>query len=313
MDNEKLLTIAIPTYNRAQYLNESLKRIGAELKGFEDLVELIIADNCSPDDTAQVVQTHINMGLNLTYVRNQENIGMDRNFVQCFKLAKSKYVWVLGDDDFLLSGSIKELLGILDGNDYGLVHLQVGKNEENSFVVYLDGERLYSKISFWITFISSNIVNAKYVSRIEFEKYIGSFFTLIPLYLTALMSHHENVLVKSKIFEMGAASESNGGYNIFKVFITNYLEIVKSFLFQGEISWFRYELEKYRLYRYHLLSFIFKFQFMKSKNHNFETNGFWSILLSKYWYEPYLLPSLCLLELKKLRLLFLIGTKESYQ
>jgi abequosyltransferase len=45
-----LLTIAIPTYNRAGYLKELLSILADQLKD-EPRVELIISDNASPDET----------------------------------------------------------------------------------------------------------------------------------------------------------------------------------------------------------------------------------------------------------------------
>ena len=42
---------------------------------------------------------------------------MDGNFVYCFQNATSKYVWVLGDDDYLIEGTISRLLEIMDSED----------------------------------------------------------------------------------------------------------------------------------------------------------------------------------------------------
>ena len=47
MMKEKLLTIAIPTYNRVEFLNRSLNSI---LKQFEDEVEILVSDKASTDE-----------------------------------------------------------------------------------------------------------------------------------------------------------------------------------------------------------------------------------------------------------------------
>ena len=91
----------------------------------------------------------------------------------------------LGDDDFLKDGALNKIMLELNGSEYGLVHLQVGSKCQKFKTVYWDSQAFISSISFWITFISSNIVNAKYVPLINFEKYMGTYFTLIPLYMTA--------------------------------------------------------------------------------------------------------------------------------
>ena len=52
----KLLTISIPTYNRAQMLDRQLKWLAFELMGYEDDCEIIISDNCSPDNTEEILE-----------------------------------------------------------------------------------------------------------------------------------------------------------------------------------------------------------------------------------------------------------------
>lgn len=54
---EKILTIAIPTYNRANYLKRALKSIA---KQYDDRLEIIVSDNASLDDTEEVVREIIN-------------------------------------------------------------------------------------------------------------------------------------------------------------------------------------------------------------------------------------------------------------
>ena len=124
METKKKLTIAIPTYNRSAFLKQSLVRISKQIINLEKDIELIVSDNCSTDDTKEVVEEFIQCGLPIIYNRNISNIGMDGNFVYCFQNASSKYVWVLGDDDYLTEGTISKLLSIIDTDEYGLIHLK---------------------------------------------------------------------------------------------------------------------------------------------------------------------------------------------
>lgn len=300
MCKKKLLTIAIPTYNRAQYLYVSLSRIFEQIKGLQDYVEIIVSDNCSQDNTKAIVEDYISKGLNIEFIRNSENIGMDGNFVQCFKKAKGEYVWILGDDDYLLNGTIEFIVRIIRKGDYGLIHLKIGKTQVVPYVVYRDYKKFYSEISYWITYISSNIVRTKYVQMIDFNKYMGSYFTLIPLYMKALSTHETNVMVYTKVFEEGAAFESNGGYNFFEVFVKNYLNIVKESVSQKTIPYWRYELEKYRVYRCYLYPSIYNLLVYRKNKHNYDTSGAFKFLGQKYWYEPYFLPSLILFVIRRL-------------
>src|SRR5918993_691628 len=98
---KRLLTIGIPTYNRAQLLDKQLNWLAQAVKGFENDVEILVSDNCSTDNTQDVVtkwQGQIGT-VKFTSVRNAENIGVMKNIMSCLNLATTKYVWTIGDDD----------------------------------------------------------------------------------------------------------------------------------------------------------------------------------------------------------------------
>ena len=101
------LSICIPTYNRAAFLAETLDNVLAQVT---DEVEVIVSDNASPDDTGDVVRTRQARFPRLTYFRQPENLGPDRNYLQSVALAQGEWCWLLGDDDLLEEGAIPYLL-----------------------------------------------------------------------------------------------------------------------------------------------------------------------------------------------------------
>ncbi len=92
-----LVTIAIPTYNRANtYLKQSLE--SAVNQTYQN-IEIIVSDNCSKDNTETVV-----MGYNdprIRYFRHKVNIGANNNFNFCLEQAKGDYFLILQDDDLI--------------------------------------------------------------------------------------------------------------------------------------------------------------------------------------------------------------------
>src|SRR5579864_5029228 len=125
-----LLTIAIPTYNRAECLKELLSVLADQLKN-EPRVELIISDNASPDETPSVVQEFVDRGLRVRYFRNAQNIGADANFLQCFEQARGKYVWLFSDDDLIVRGGLAKILGYCAAAEYDLISLNTYAFEES--------------------------------------------------------------------------------------------------------------------------------------------------------------------------------------
>ncbi|HZB14919.1 MAG TPA: glycosyltransferase family 2 protein [Chryseolinea sp.] len=98
---KKLLTVAIPTYNRAELLNTQLSWLAHAVKGFEDEIEIFVSDNCSTDNTQEVIKKWKAELNNVTFnsCKNAENIGVMKNIHQCLISASTKYVWTIGDDD----------------------------------------------------------------------------------------------------------------------------------------------------------------------------------------------------------------------
>lgn len=301
MDRVKKLTIAIPTFNRSPFLKKSIEKISKEIQGYENVVELIVSDNCSTDNTKEVVTEFIKKGIPINYNRNKVNKGMDGNFVYCFQNANSKYVWILGDDDFLIEGTIAKLINAIDSGEYGLIHLenslQDSCEKEFQTKTYDNKEEFISKISFMMTFISANIVQTKYVQNINFDKYLGSYFTIIPLYLTAAIKEKQNLLVYSKTMEIAANDITNGGYNIFEVFVSNYLGILREYKTQLGFIW--YEKEKYRLCRKFIYGWMKRLLIKKDHGLRFKTDNWFQILFKKYWYEPYFYIMLIFFFIKK--------------
>jgi glycosyltransferase involved in cell wall biosynthesis len=98
---KKLLTIAIPTYNRAKLLDSQLCWLANAVKGFEDEIEIFVSDNCSTDNTQDVIRKWKSHLSNITFnsLRQVENVGVMKNITTCLHSAKTKYVWTIGDDD----------------------------------------------------------------------------------------------------------------------------------------------------------------------------------------------------------------------
>lgn len=84
------LTIAIPTYNRLEKLKICLKRL-MEQKKIEQ-IEIIVSDNASTDGTGEYMTELVKKAENIHYYRNTENVGPDKNFLNCFEKAVGEYV-----------------------------------------------------------------------------------------------------------------------------------------------------------------------------------------------------------------------------
>ena len=93
-----LVTFVVPCYKLAHLLPECLNSVVVQT--YPDF-EVLVMDNCSPDNTPEVVQSFRDP--RLKHVRNETNIGHTRNFNKGIGMARGKYVWLVSADDFLIS------------------------------------------------------------------------------------------------------------------------------------------------------------------------------------------------------------------
>ncbi|HWQ96416.1 MAG TPA: glycosyltransferase family A protein, partial [Candidatus Methylomirabilis sp.] len=101
------VTFVVPCYKLAHYLAECVESI--LLQSYKN-IEVIILDDQSPDNTAEVANIIIagHPGRTITYVLNNENLGNIRNYNKGINMAGGLYVWILSPDDRLRSRHIVE-------------------------------------------------------------------------------------------------------------------------------------------------------------------------------------------------------------
>ncbi len=112
---QPILSICVPTYNRARYLNCMLADLAAGIGELGYSYELLIGDNGSQDDTADVVRGYEGQ-LAIRYFRRPENLGPFHNFSQLLAAARGKYFVYLADDDLLMTGVLGRYIAHLEAN-----------------------------------------------------------------------------------------------------------------------------------------------------------------------------------------------------
>lgn len=243
MPNEQpLLTIAIPTYNRAPYLERLLSSLQPQL-AHELSVELIISDNASSDNTSNLVNHFLDRGLTLKYIHNQTNIGADANIIQCFTVARGKYVWVFGDDDILVPNGLSRVMKFLHGNEYDLVYVspygfrkdplieQTKDPFNRSAEIITDGLDYGKQTNAMLGFISSVIANKKRFQSLPskpLESFIGTSLAQLGWILPLLASQRRSLFVWERL--VACQQGNTGGWGVCQVFGNNLDAITKECL-----------------------------------------------------------------------------------
>lgn len=107
---EPLVSIGIPTYNRAEKLERAAESV---LGQTHRNVELVISDNASGDDTESLCRELCRRDTRVRYLRSAVNRGPTANFNKLFGELRGEYAMVLSDDDWLDAGYLASCLSEL--------------------------------------------------------------------------------------------------------------------------------------------------------------------------------------------------------
>ena len=110
MPKRPILSICIPTYNRAVFLESTLNQLKLETINLEDKIELCISDNGSTDNTQEIIKTD---DINFKYVKRGTGLTCQKQCKKILEMASGKYTFTIGDDDDFIPGRLSLLISYL--------------------------------------------------------------------------------------------------------------------------------------------------------------------------------------------------------
>lgn len=236
MTNEILLTISIPTYNGASTIQTLIDSI---LKQYDRRIEILVSNNKSTDNIESIIKEY----LNISYFCNENNVGADRNIALSIERAKGKYVWVIGDDDYLEDGAISYILNILSSHqNLGAVFVNFSLFDARKKIflkekwldiesdIYCKNANVFLEIAGISTnFLSSVIHNKKGFINSNYQKYFGSNWVQFGTLYDYLVDYDAFCVSKPFVVNAGESFEGEGNSNGRSISILcNLMEIVSS-------------------------------------------------------------------------------------
>ena len=111
------------TYNHEKYISQALESIINQNISFQ--LEIIVSDDCSTDNTQEIVEGYAFQDNRIKFKRNAENLGIIKNFIKAISFCKGSYIALLEGDDYWISNiKLENQIDFLE------------KNREYSFVFH---------------------------------------------------------------------------------------------------------------------------------------------------------------------------------
>ena len=276
-----LLTYAFITYNRSQYLRKSLRSVLQQV-GNDPLVEVLVSDNASTDETRSLVEEQQKRFKNLRYHCNETNVGAAGNLHKAIQRSRGEYVIVAGDDDYLLDGALRVVLdNIRKYRGAALFHLRRENvprhvHEDTGIVPYI------AYVGYHMTWIGGVVFRRELYPLIKKpQKYDYTSMPQVYLQLEALRKNPKFVILYGMFLTEGTGERMPSGFNFAEIFIGRYLDILMA---RPEIPAYLLSDEKKRLMDeliYDCLKKIVRYQ------HDVSLDGIFDIVCEYYGEEPY--------------------------
>ena len=276
-----LLTYAFITYNRSQYLRKSLRSV-LQQAADDPLVEVLVSDNASTDETRALVEEQQKRYKNLRYHCNEKNVGAEGNIHKAIERSRGEYVIVAGDDDYLLNGALRVILDhIRKYRGAAIFHL---RREDVPRRVYEDAGIVpyIAYVGYHMTWIGGIAFRRELYSLIdEPQKYDATRLPQVYLQMEMLKKNPKFVILYGMFLAEGTGECIPSGFNFAEVFVKNYLDILQEI---PEIPAYLLSDEKKRLMDelvYDCLERIVRYQ------HDLSLDGIFDIVRDYYAEEPY--------------------------
>ncbi len=228
---QPLLSICIPTYNRQKFLKKTLDHLIPQLN---EKVEVIVFDNASTDETPQFLQTLLGI---VSVVRQQKNIGADRNMMDCLQGGSGKYIWLLCDDDLPYTNAVDEILKGIESNRYPPFFFLTVKGSDSQISDYnsapsiggwtsYDRNSFLNKVGCFCTFAPSLLARRDCLDINFIKSRIGSYLVPAAAMLSTVGKY--NIAYISDNPLIFARSDNSGGYSTFTVFTKQFALLLRS-------------------------------------------------------------------------------------
>lgn len=113
------ISVVVITYGHEKFIEECIN--GILMQNCTFFIDLIIANDCSPDNTHEIIENIIKnhpRGSWIRYFRHEHNIGMMPNFLYALNAAKGKYIALCEGDDYWTDPlKLQKQIDFLDFNE----------------------------------------------------------------------------------------------------------------------------------------------------------------------------------------------------
>jgi abequosyltransferase len=253
------LSFCIPTYNRADYLEETLSHI---IDQADERIEIVVSDNGGDDRTQEVIESAKERFKNITYFRWDANKGADINYLKSVELASGEFCWFMGSDDLIVPGAVQHVFNYLTDEvdvvlcsqficdikmnpirKHNLMSSDIPNkvfhlNEKEDLINYFNNAQSHSAL---FGFLSTIIFRRSGWNKVNYDNsYTGTLYSHMFMLYSFLHSRLNLQYIKEPLVNWRGGNDSFGGkgkiMQRFMVDFVGFKKIIDDFFIEEEVS-----------------------------------------------------------------------------
>lgn len=143
IENPKKVSVIIPNYNYANFI---IERIDSILMQTYPIYELIILDDCSTDNSVEVIEEKIKdiKDIKVKFIKNEKNSGgVFRQWKKGFDAATGDFIWIAEADDSAENNFVEELIKPFDDPEVVLSYCESARIDGENNLIREKSDDLY--------------------------------------------------------------------------------------------------------------------------------------------------------------------------
>lgn len=215
----RLLGVTIPTYRRPELLRRCAASVIEAARPFG--VPVFVVDDSADDTNREAVAELERKYSYVFHVRNQANLGIDRNIIKSIQSCDCQFAWPLGEDDLMRANAIEIVLRVLEGADEEISFVCVNYaaiNEEYSTILkervlpvrsdtVFTSEEFLRRWAWAIGFIGACVVNRKLWDRVDPAPYLDTYFAHVGVIMEAMRRRKAMVIASPLVLNRSGSAK----------------------------------------------------------------------------------------------------------
>lgn len=206
-----MLGVTIPTYKRPEQLKlclESVIKAGRDFK-----VPIYVLDDSCDGTNQAVMATATDVYPWVYHIKNEGNLGIDRNICKSVDACETEYVWLMGEDDRIMPDGISAVLKLINAQsthapfiyvNYAAVDCTIRTILRTQAIPFVSDksvpfEDFASTYSWAAGFIGGCVIRKEDWGRVRTERYMDTYFAHVGHILEMIVDQDVPMIAKSYV------------------------------------------------------------------------------------------------------------------